>query len=105
MNDKDVIASGAGGSSIARVGEPISFYLYEREEYVNPEDGTVVIVDQDESGGPPDEDDRIIAGSPFPDFMEVLPIHCLIKTLIYPYSFSIHTEIKYTMQQEAGLKH
>jgi hypothetical protein len=27
MNGKDVIASGAGGSSIARVGEPISFYL------------------------------------------------------------------------------
>jgi len=68
MNGKDVIASGAGGSSIARVGEPISFYLYEREEYVNPEDGTVIIVDQDGSGGPPNEDDRIIAGSPFPDF-------------------------------------
>jgi len=68
MNDKDVIVSGAGGSSIARVGEPISFYLYEREEYVNPEDGTVVIVDQDGSGGPPNEEDRIIAGSPFPDF-------------------------------------
>ena len=68
MNGKDVIASGAGGSSIARVGEPISFYLYEFEEYVNPEDGTVVIVDQDGSGGPPNEEDRIIAGSPFPDF-------------------------------------
>ena len=68
LNGNDVIASGAGGSSIARVGEPISFYLYEREEYVNPDDGTVVIVDQDGSGGPPDEDDRIIAGSPFPDF-------------------------------------
>jgi len=67
MDDNDVIVSGAGGSSIARVGEPISFYLYEREEYVNPDDGTVVIVDQDGSGGL-DEDDRIIAGSPFPDF-------------------------------------
>jgi TonB-linked SusC/RagA family outer membrane protein len=68
MNDKDVIVSGAGGSSIARVGEPISFYLYEREEFVNPEDGTIVIIDQDESGGLPNEGDRIIAGSPFPDF-------------------------------------
>ena len=68
MNGNDVIASGAGGSSIARVGEPISFYLYEREEYVDPDDGTVVIIDQDGSGGPPNEDDRIIAGSPFPDF-------------------------------------
>lgn len=68
MNDKDVIVSGAGGSSIARVGEPISFYLFEREEFVNPEDGTVIIVDHDESGGLPNEGDRIIAGSPFPDF-------------------------------------
>lgn len=68
LNNKDVIVSGAGGSSIARVGEPISFYLYEREEFVNPENGTVVIVDQDKSGGVPNEKDRIIAGSPFPDF-------------------------------------
>jgi TonB-dependent starch-binding outer membrane protein SusC len=67
-DNKDVIVSGAGGSSIARVGEPISFYLYEREEFVNPEDGTVVFVDHDESGGLPNEEDRIIAGSPFPDF-------------------------------------
>ncbi|MBI9036729.1 MAG: TonB-dependent receptor [Bacteroidales bacterium] len=68
MKDQDVIVSGAGGSSIARVGEPISFYLYEREEFVNPEDGTVVIIDQDGSGDLPNEGDRIIAGSPFPDF-------------------------------------
>lgn len=66
--DKDVIVSGAGGRSIARVGEPISFYLYEREEFVDPETGLVVIVDQDNSGGLPNEGDLILAGSPFPDF-------------------------------------
>ena len=68
LEGKDVIVSGAGGRSIARVGEPISFYLYEREEFVNPDDGTVIIVDQDESGGLPNEGDLILAGSPFPKF-------------------------------------
>lgn len=68
LDGKDVIVSGAGGRSIAREDEPISFYLYEREELVNPEDGTVVIVDQDDSGGLPNEGDLILAGSPFPDF-------------------------------------
>jgi TonB-linked SusC/RagA family outer membrane protein len=68
LDGKDVIVSGAGGRSIAREGESISFYLYEREEFVNPEDGTVVIVDQDDSGGLPNEGDLILAGSPFPDF-------------------------------------
>ena len=68
VNDNDVIVSGAGGKSIARVDEPISFYLYEREKNVNPENGTIVIVDQDESGGLPNEGDLILAGSPFPDF-------------------------------------
>lgn len=68
MDDKDVIVSGAGGKSIARVDEPISFYLYEREKYVDPETGLVIIVDQDESGDLPNEKDLVLAGSPFPDF-------------------------------------
>ncbi len=68
LEGKDVIVNGAGGRSIAREGESIGFYLYEREKYVNPDDGTIVIVDQDESGGLPNEGDLIMAGSPFPDF-------------------------------------
>ena len=68
MDDKDVIVMGAGGRSIARIGEPISFYLYEREEFVNPDDGIIMIVDQDGSGGAPNDGDLILAGSPFPDF-------------------------------------
>jgi TonB-linked SusC/RagA family outer membrane protein len=52
--------------TIVREGEPISFYLFEREKYVNPETGTVLIVDQDESGGVPNDLDRKITGSPLP---------------------------------------
>lgn len=52
--------------SIARVGYPVSFYLFEREKLVDPATGTVIIVDKDESGGDPTDFDRQIMGSPFP---------------------------------------
>nr|WKN35690.1 SusC/RagA family TonB-linked outer membrane protein [Tunicatimonas sp. TK19036] len=68
LDDEDVlVGSNTTGYSIARVGEEISFYLYEREKYVNPETGILELVDQngDEAIN---EDDLVIAGSPFPDF-------------------------------------
>jgi TonB-dependent starch-binding outer membrane protein SusC len=52
--------------SIVREGYPISFYLFEREKYVDPATGLTKIVDKDESGGVPNDLDRGIAGSPFP---------------------------------------
>lgn len=52
--------------SIVREGHPISFYLFEREKYVNPETGVTMIVDQDGSGGVPTDNDRKIMGSPLP---------------------------------------
>lgn len=68
LNNKDVIAgNGNTGYSIARVGHPISFYLYEREKNVNPETGTVILKDQDENGVI-NTLDLVLAGSPFPDY-------------------------------------
>jgi TonB-dependent starch-binding outer membrane protein SusC len=68
LNNKDVIVgSNNTGYSIARVGSPISFYLYEREKYVNPETGLLVIKDKDNSGGV-NTGDLYLAGSPFPDY-------------------------------------
>lgn len=52
--------------TIVREGYPISFYLFEREKYVDPATGLTVIVDQDESGGVPDDLDRKMTGSPLP---------------------------------------
>jgi TonB-linked SusC/RagA family outer membrane protein len=52
--------------SIVREGYPISFYLFERESLVDPATGTVIIVDQDESGGVPTDKDRRISGSALP---------------------------------------
>ena len=44
LDDEDVVVgSSFSGFSIARVGESIGFYSYEREKYVNPDDGTVKI--------------------------------------------------------------
>ncbi len=68
LDDEDVIVgSNTTGYSIARVGESISFYTYQREKLVNPEDGTVTLIDQNN-----DEvintDDLVITGNPFPDF-------------------------------------
>lgn len=73
LDDEDVIVSAGGGNSIARVGESIGFYLYEREQFVDPEEGTVVIVNQDgnvdsEGNDIINTDDLVWAGSPFPDF-------------------------------------
>ncbi len=68
LDDEDVIAGSTfRGFSIARVDEEISFYLYEREELVDPETGVVSLVDQngDEAIN---EEDLVLAGSPFPDF-------------------------------------
>jgi TonB-linked SusC/RagA family outer membrane protein len=91
LDGKDVIVSGAGGRSIAREGEPISFYLYEREEFVNPENGTVVIVDQDNSGGLPNEGDLVLADSPFPDFFGGLTNNLSYKnfdlSIFFQYSY------------------
>ena len=52
--------------NIVREGFPISFYLFEREQYVDTETGVTLIVDQDESGGVPTDNDRKIMGSPMP---------------------------------------
>lgn len=52
--------------SIVREGYPISFYLFDREQYVDPETGTTIIIDKDESGGLPNDNDREIKGSPLP---------------------------------------
>src|SRR5690606_9261025 len=54
-------------NSIAREGEPISFLLYEREEFVDPETGFIRFVDHNENGIR-DDDDRILSGSPFPKY-------------------------------------
>jgi TonB-dependent starch-binding outer membrane protein SusC len=51
--------------SIVRVGHPISFYLFEREPFVNPATGTTVLIDRDGSGTANDAD-RTIMGSPLP---------------------------------------
>lgn len=68
LNNKDVIVgSNNTGYSIARVGSPISFYLYEREKYVNPETGLLLIKDKDNSGSV-NAGDLDLAGSPFPDY-------------------------------------
>lgn len=52
-------------NSIAREGNPISFILYEREKFVDPNTGFIRFVDRN-GNGRRDEDDRILAGSPFP---------------------------------------
>ncbi len=67
LGDDDVIQGAAVGYSIARVGEPFSFYLYEREKFVNPDDGTIVLVDQN-ADSLINEEDLILAGSPLPNF-------------------------------------
>ncbi|HKK63882.1 MAG TPA: SusC/RagA family TonB-linked outer membrane protein, partial [Bacteroidales bacterium] len=91
IDGQDVIVSGAGGRSIARVGEPISFYLYERERFVNQENGTIVIIDKDESGGLPNVGDLILAGSPFPKFFGGFSNHFSYKnfdlSLFFNYSY------------------
>jgi len=63
-----IVGSQFNGFSIAREDEEISFYLYEREEFVDPETGLTVLIDQDGDGGLADEGDLVLAGSPFPDF-------------------------------------
>lgn len=68
LNGKDVlVGNNMTGYSIARVGQPISFYLYEREKYVNSETGKVVIRDQN-TDNVINSSDLVMAGSPFPDF-------------------------------------
>lgn len=67
LNDNDVIAGGGSGFSIARVGEEINFYLYEREKNVDPETGLVQLVDQNGDGNIDQSNDLVLAGSPFPD--------------------------------------
>ena len=68
LDDEDVIAGNSfRGFSIARVGEEINFYLYERENLVNPETGVVSLVDQNGDDAI-NELDLVLAGSPFPDF-------------------------------------
>jgi hypothetical protein len=52
--------------SIVREGEKISFFLFDREKYVDPTTGVTLIIDQDGSGGVPTDNDRITTGSPFP---------------------------------------
>ncbi|WP_138994704.1 TonB-dependent receptor [Larkinella sp. C7] len=71
--NRNKVLSLIGGQDIAvneatliREGQPISFWVYEREKNVNPENGTVVIVDQDKSGGAVNSLDRVIMGSPLP---------------------------------------
>ena len=69
LGEEDVIVgSQFNGYSIARQGEEISFYLYEREPLVDPETGQTILIDQDGSGGLVNEGDLVLAGSPFPDF-------------------------------------
>jgi TonB-linked SusC/RagA family outer membrane protein len=68
LNDKDVIVGNNNtGFNIARVGQPISFYLYQREKYVNAENGTITLMDQT-GNGIINAEDLVIAGSPFPKF-------------------------------------
>src|SRR5690606_40533409 len=52
-------------NSIIREGNPISFILYEREKFVDPNTGFIRFVDRN-GNGRRDEDDRMLAGSPFP---------------------------------------
>ena len=52
--------------SVVREGYPISFFLFQREKFVDPQTGIVLIIDKDESGGMPTENDREISGSPLP---------------------------------------
>jgi TonB-dependent starch-binding outer membrane protein SusC len=71
MNQNKIISLVGGQDirireSIVREGNPISFYLFEREKYVDPATGTTLIVDQDGSGGVPTDNDRKITGSPMP---------------------------------------
>lgn len=63
LDGRDVISQ----NSIAREGEPISFFVYEREEFVDPATGFLRFVDHNESGTR-DDDDRVLAGSPFPKY-------------------------------------
>ncbi len=70
--NKNKVLSLVGGQdirvreSIVRENHPISFYLFERQQYVDPATGLTLIVDQDESGGVPNDKDRKIMGSPLP---------------------------------------
>jgi TonB-linked SusC/RagA family outer membrane protein len=52
--------------SIVREGYPISFFLFEKQQYVDPATGITLLVDKDESGGLPNDLDREIMGSPLP---------------------------------------
>lgn len=63
LNGNDVISS----NSIAREGESINFLLYEREKFVDPATGFIKFIDHNENGAR-DDDDRILAGSPFPKY-------------------------------------
>lgn len=68
LNNKDVIVGNNNtGFNIAKVDQPISFYLYQREKFVNPENGTVVIKDQT-GDAIINAQDLVVAGSPFPKF-------------------------------------
>lgn len=62
-----VVGTKNTGFSIAREGHPVSFYLYQREKYVDPETGDVVIRDNDHDGGIT-SGDLTLTGSPFPDY-------------------------------------
>jgi TonB-dependent starch-binding outer membrane protein SusC len=52
--------------TVVREGEPISFWLFQREKYVDPEKGTTILIDQDGSGGAFNNLDRVLSGSPLP---------------------------------------
>ncbi len=68
LDDEDVLVGNNNtGFSLARVGEEVSFYLYERERLVDPNTGTVILVDQNGDEIINDQD-LVVAGSPFPDF-------------------------------------
>ena len=68
LDGEDVlVGSNNTGFSIARVGEEISFYLYEKEKKVDPETGLTVLVDQN-NDEVINENDLVVAGSPFADF-------------------------------------
>lgn len=66
-NEDVIVGDNQLGFSIARVGEAIGFYTYEREKYVNPEDGTVILKDQN-GDDVVNSEDLVITGNPFPDF-------------------------------------
>lgn len=66
-NEDVLVGNNNTGFSLARVGEEVSFYLYEREEFVDPATGTVILVDQN-GDEVVNAQDLVVAGSPFPDY-------------------------------------